>query len=173
MLSCSVTSDSATLWTVAHQAPLSTEFYKVGCHFPPLLDISNPGVEPTSFVSLALQADSLPAEPSGKLLLNRLISQFKRMQAAVLCCANIPKDVLAEHHRKTLSTSCIRNYASSSCSAEFPSVWLVAKPTARSLAALFEVCLGNCKLTFELAHLKVNINEVYILKINNLCIICS
>lgn len=51
---------------------------------------------------------------------------------------------------------------------------LVTKPTARSSPALFGVCLGNSKLILELAHLKVNINgSIYILKINNLCIICS
>ena len=146
----------------------------MSCHFPPLEDIPNPGIEPASLVSLALQADSLPAEPSGKPLLNRLISQLERRQAAVLCCTNIPKDVLAEHHRKTLNTSCIRNYAFSSCSAKFLSISLVTKPTARSSPALFGVCLGNSKLILELAHLKVNINgSIYILKINNLCIICS
>ena len=33
----------------------------VGCHFPPPGDLPNPGIE---FKSPALQADSLPAEPS-------------------------------------------------------------------------------------------------------------
>ena len=63
---CLVTQSPPTLCTVAHQAPLS-----------------NPGIEPASLVSLVLQADSLPAEPSGKPLLNRLISQIERRQAAV------------------------------------------------------------------------------------------
>ena len=35
----------------------------VGCHFSPPGDLPNPGIEPGS---LALQADSLPAEPPGK-----------------------------------------------------------------------------------------------------------
>ena len=60
-------SDSATLWTIAHQASLSMEFsrqeYWSGLQFPSPGDLPNPGIEP-SF--LALQADSLPIEPLGK-----------------------------------------------------------------------------------------------------------
>ena len=64
---CSVVSDSATPWTTAHQAPLSMGFcrqeYKSGLPFPSAGDLPNPGIEP---LSPGLQADSLPAEPSGK-----------------------------------------------------------------------------------------------------------
>ena len=35
--------------------------------FPPLGDLSDPGLKPTSPVSPALQADSLPAEPLGTI----------------------------------------------------------------------------------------------------------
>ena len=56
-------------WTVAHQVPLSMGFsrqeYWSGLPFPPLGDLPNPGIKPTSPVSPALQADSLPTEPSG------------------------------------------------------------------------------------------------------------
>ena len=56
-------------WTVAHQAPLSMEFsrkeYWNGLPFPSPADLSNPGIKPKS---LALQADSLPAEPPVKLI---------------------------------------------------------------------------------------------------------
>ena len=38
----------------------------MGCHFPPPEDLPAPGIKPASPVSHALQADSLPAEPSGK-----------------------------------------------------------------------------------------------------------
>ena len=38
----------------------------VGCHFPPPGDLPDPGIKPVSPVSCVLQADSLPAEPSGK-----------------------------------------------------------------------------------------------------------
>ena len=66
MVSCSVVSDSATLWTVAHQAPLSMEFsrqeYWSGLPFPSPGDLPNPGIEP---MSPALQVDSLLSEPLG------------------------------------------------------------------------------------------------------------
>ena len=54
------------------QAPLSMRFsgqeYWSGLPCLPPGDLPNPGIEPTSPVSPALQADSLPAEPSGKPL---------------------------------------------------------------------------------------------------------
>ena len=56
-----------TPWTVAHQAPLSMGFsrqeYWSGLPFPSPGDLPDPRMEPRS---LALQADSLPAEPQGK-----------------------------------------------------------------------------------------------------------
>ena len=57
-----VISDSfATLWTIAHQAPLSLVFPRqenwTGLPFPSPGDVSNPGIKP---VSPALQVDSLP-----------------------------------------------------------------------------------------------------------------
>ena len=55
---CSVVSDSATPWTVAHQAPLSMEFsreeYWSGLPFPSPGDLPNPEIEPTSLRSPAL-----------------------------------------------------------------------------------------------------------------------
>ena len=69
MRACSVTSflsDSATLWTVAHQAPLSKGFPRQehwsGLPFPSPGDLPNPGIEPTS---PALQADSLSLSHQG------------------------------------------------------------------------------------------------------------
>ena len=48
----------ATLWTVAHQAPLSMGFskqeYRSGLPFPPPGDLPDPGTEPTSPVSPVL-----------------------------------------------------------------------------------------------------------------------
>ena len=56
-----------TLWTVAHQAPLSMGFsrqeYWSGLLFPSPGDLPNPGIEPGSPV---LQEDSLLAEPREK-----------------------------------------------------------------------------------------------------------
>ena len=57
----------ATLWTVAHQAPLSMEFsrqeYWSGLPFPSPEYLPKPVTEPRS---PALQADSLPSEPPNK-----------------------------------------------------------------------------------------------------------
>ena len=63
----SVTSNSATPWTVAHQDPLSMEFswqeFWCGLPFPSPGDLPNLGIKPR----FAMQ-DSLPAEPPGKPL---------------------------------------------------------------------------------------------------------
>ena len=73
VLSHSVVSDSAILWTVAHQAPLSMGFPKKehcrGLLFPSPRDLPYPGIKP------ALQAASLPMEPLGKpiYLLNHVL----------------------------------------------------------------------------------------------------
>ena len=65
----SVVSNSATPWTVAHQAPPSPGFsrqeYWSGLSFPSPGDLPDPGIEPRS---PALQADALTSEPPGKPL---------------------------------------------------------------------------------------------------------
>ena len=65
---------SATLWTVARQAPLSKEFFRQeygrGLPFPLQENLPHPGFKPESPVSLALQVDSLPTEPLGKTLVS-------------------------------------------------------------------------------------------------------
>ena len=62
-----VFNSSATSWTVACQAPLSTGFsrqeYWYGLPFPSPGDLPNPGIEPKC---PTLQADSLPSEPPEK-----------------------------------------------------------------------------------------------------------
>ena len=59
----------STPWTVTHKAPLSMELsrqeYWSGLPFLPPGDLPDSGIEPGS---LALQADSLPSEPSGKFI---------------------------------------------------------------------------------------------------------
>ena len=64
-----------TPWTVGHQAPLSMGFswqeYWSRLPCPPPGDLPDPGTEPESPASPALQADSLPAEPSGKPTLDQ------------------------------------------------------------------------------------------------------
>ena len=64
VLSRSVVSDSATPWTVAHQAVLCVSFsrqeYWSGLPHPPPGDLPTPGIEPASPAS---QADSLQTPP--------------------------------------------------------------------------------------------------------------
>ena len=59
-----------TLWTVAHQDPLSMGFsrqeYWSGLPCPSSGDLPDPGIEPASLMSPALQADSLSTELPGK-----------------------------------------------------------------------------------------------------------
>ena len=59
----------ATLWTVAHQAPLSMGFprqeYWIGLPFPSPGDLPDPGIEPTS---PALAGRFFTTEPPGKAL---------------------------------------------------------------------------------------------------------
>ena len=58
MLSLSHVKLFVTLWTVAHQAPLSMGFSRQedwsGLLCPPPGDLPNPGIEPTSLMSPAL-----------------------------------------------------------------------------------------------------------------------
>ena len=71
MLSClSHVQLFATLWTVAHQAPLSMGFSKQeywnGLSCPPPGDLSHPGIEPTSLMSPALAGRFFTVAPPGK-----------------------------------------------------------------------------------------------------------
>ena len=71
MLSClSHVQLFATLWTVAHQAPLSMGFFKQeywnGLSCPPPGDLSHPGIEPTSLMSPALAGRFFTVAPPGK-----------------------------------------------------------------------------------------------------------
>ena len=58
------------LWAAAHQAPPSMGFFRQeywsGLPFPSPGDLPDPEIKQTSPVLPALQADSLPGEPSGK-----------------------------------------------------------------------------------------------------------
>ena len=66
----SVMSNSATIWTIAHQTPLSMGFsrqkYWSGLPFPTLGDLPNPGLNPHLLCLLHWQAGSLPPVPPGK-----------------------------------------------------------------------------------------------------------
>ena len=69
-LVCLIAFDFLIPWTIARQAPLSMGFsrqeYWSGLPFPSPGTLLDPGFEPVSPVSPALQVDSLPAEASGK-----------------------------------------------------------------------------------------------------------
>ena len=74
-VSCSVVSNSATPWTIAHQAPWSMGFsrkeYWTGLSRPSPRYLPNSGIKPRS---PSLQRDFLPSEPPGKPLV--LISVY-------------------------------------------------------------------------------------------------
>ena len=76
-VSVTQSSDSATPWTVALQAPLfmgfSRQEYWSGLPFPSPGDFLYPGTEP---MSPALQAESLPSEPSGGLQWNTHVQRL-------------------------------------------------------------------------------------------------
>ena len=59
-----------TLWTVAHQAPLSVEFsrqeYWSELSFPPPGDLPDPGIKPGSPASPALAGGFFTIQPAGK-----------------------------------------------------------------------------------------------------------
>ena len=61
----------ATLWTVAHQAPLSMGFsrqeYWSGLPCPPPGDLPNPGMEPASLTSPALAGELFTTSASSRL----------------------------------------------------------------------------------------------------------
>ena len=67
LFSCSVVSNSATVSTVARQAPLSMRFFREkywsGLSFTSPGDLSNPGIEP---ISPALEGRFFTTEPPGK-----------------------------------------------------------------------------------------------------------
>ena len=94
VFSRSVVSDSATPWTTAPpphpQAPLSMGFsrqeYWSGLPFPFLGHLPNSGIQPSSPVSPALQADSLPIEPLGKPLVCLVVPLLQmRSQRPNIC----------------------------------------------------------------------------------------
>ena len=70
VLVCSVVSDSATPWTVAHQAPPSAEFFRQefwsGLPFPPPGDLPGPGIKPVTLSSPASASRFFTATPPGK-----------------------------------------------------------------------------------------------------------
>ena len=91
-----------TLWTVAHQVPLSMGFsrqeYWSGLLYPPPGDLPNSQIASTS---PALQVDSLPTEPPGKPI-NRLYTNIKwkvkKKEWSLLCSLKLPTFVWWNPH---------------------------------------------------------------------------
>ena len=71
----------ATLWTVAHQDPLSMEFsrqeYWSGLPFPFPGDLPDQGIEPASPAVPASQMDSLPLSHGGSLTCSHITSNLR------------------------------------------------------------------------------------------------
>ena len=100
----------ATLWTVAHQDPLSMEFsrqeYQSGLPFPTPEDLLNPEIEPASLVFPALAGRFFTiGKPSGKLH-SAMLSNTKKKEAS-----KQQKDIrklrcisLSERHQSEKST---------------------------------------------------------------------
>ena len=82
MLSHSVMSDSATPWTVAHQALLSMGFSKqeYWSELPPPENLPDPGMETTSPMSPALAGIFFTTEPPRKPPQNWLYCLSKKLQ---------------------------------------------------------------------------------------------
>ena len=87
----------STPWTIAHQAPLSMGFsrqeYYIGFPCPPPGDLANPGIEPASPVTPALQADSLLLSywGSSKYV---LLSERSQSEETVYCMIPTLYDIL-------------------------------------------------------------------------------
>ena len=81
ILSCSVVSNSLTLWTITHQAPLSMGFLRQGCWsespFPPPGNLPSPGIEPAVLTSPALAGGSLPTDLLWRTELHELFVYLK------------------------------------------------------------------------------------------------
>ena len=84
---CLLMSDSATPWTVAHQAPLFTgssqQEYRSGVPFPPPRDLLDPEIEPKSPASPALPGGFFTTAPPRKLYIPSSI--YSIINRAQLC----------------------------------------------------------------------------------------
>ena len=81
----------ATPWTIAHQAPLSMGFFRQeyysGLPGPPPGDLANPGIEPASPETPALQADSLRLSHWGS---SKYVLLSERSQSEKIVYCTIP-----------------------------------------------------------------------------------
>ena len=100
---------SVTLWTVVHQAPLSTGFsrqdYCSWLPFPPPEDRPNPGIEPASPASAG---SFFTTEPPEKSITNLLKCQYimNTLSPPPGCCHPLLPQTLPIFSSMTLGTAC-------------------------------------------------------------------
>ena len=123
---------SATIWTVAHQAPLSMGFPRQECWtglpFPLLGDLSDPGIEPVSCHLLHWQADSLSLSHRGSTK-NLMFS------------GSVTSDSLQPHALQYTRLPCL-SPSPRVCSNSCPLSWWY-HPTISSSAIPFSSCLQS------------------------------
>ena len=101
-------------WTVAHQASLSMEFFRQeywsGYPFPSPGDLPGPGIKPKS---LALPADFLSSEPSGKHFFSILgcstfnvVERYKPPLSSVQFSHSVVSDSLRPHESQHARPPC-------------------------------------------------------------------
>ena len=93
----------ANPWTIAHQAPLSMGFsrqeYYSGLPCPPPGDLADPGIEPASPVTPALQADSLLLSHRGSSKYV-LLSERSQYEKPIYCMIPDLYDILKRQNEK-------------------------------------------------------------------------
>ena len=105
----------ATLWALAHQAPLSVGFsrqeYWSESAFSPSGDLPNPGIEHSSPVSSELQVDSLPLNQLGIHHVDikghckyQSIKHSKYLFNIVICCCSI-REILVYSNLETAAAA--------------------------------------------------------------------
>ena len=111
-----------TLWTVAHQVPLSLIWFsrqecQSGLPCPPSGDLPDPGIEPVSLTSTPLAVVSLPLAPPRKLSTHYITLQMLLNSLQILLikieAIGCPEDAklmpTSHHHCNPLTSSKIGN----------------------------------------------------------------
>ena len=112
---CSVMSNFfATPWTVVHQAPLSMGFprqkYWSGLPFPPPGELPNPGIEPMSPASPALQVSSFTTKPASFLLQMKMSLFHKISQNQMSIISMLISCLLVIQELKILARKSLKHY---------------------------------------------------------------
>ena len=154
--SCSVASNSATPWTVAHQIPLSMEFsrqeYWNGLPFPFPGDLPNSGIEPRS------PALHLPSEPPGEARLLLLLSWLPPLGLHIQSIACFPLLSSSFISYLVRSMSCCVSLLSPTCK-DWPFIYITIKSkdvfppggklighSSFAIIFMFLALLNSCKM---------------------------